>query len=157
MRLKNSLIWILSVLLCTSVILNIHQYNNRETQYTEVIVRDTVVDVVRNYDTIYLANTVYKDRYHYDTITVNNIVYLKDTLHNYTFLEKEYDLSIRAMKLDSYKLDFHAKDTITIVEHNTVKIKSKPFTVSVGAGIGFGTQSKKVEPFVGISLGYRLF
>lgn len=132
----------------------------REREVVEITHRDTIVEFRHSTDTIYLKNTIYRDRYHYDTLIVENTVYLKDTLHDYTFKEKEYDLDIRAMKLDSYKLDVHMRDTVRITETNTVTVKEnkqRPFTIGVGVGYGVGMQSRQFEPFVGVSINYRIF
>lgn len=159
----NKLIYILIFLLLASVGLNVYQFTRpvqKETQYTEIRVHDTVINVVKNFDTVYISNTIYKDKIKYDTIHFNNTVYLKDTLHNYRFIEREYDLAIRAVKLDNYKLDIHAMDTVRIIEKDTYtvkEVKQKPFSVGAGLGVGYSLTSKKIEPFVGITITYKLF
>lgn len=131
----------------------------REREVVEITHRDTIVEFRHSTDTIYLKNTIYRDRYHYDTLIVENTVYLKDTLHDYTFKEREYDLDIRAMKLDSYKLDVHMRDTVRITETNTVTVKEKrkPFTVGIQAGAGYGILNNKPDLFIGVGVTYDLF
>ena len=126
---------------------------------TEVIKRDTIINIKKDFDTVFVSNTKYKDIYHYDTIHHNNIVYVKDTIHNYVFKEKDYDLDINAVRLDNYKLDIHTKDTIKYTEtvYQTIyKPKKNYFTLGLSVGYGYGFKSKDVQPFVGITATYNI-
>lgn len=154
---KTKILYILILLLCISITANVIQCNDKqvETETVTVVERDTIVDIIRDYDTVFVSNTVYKDRYYYDTLIVNNTIYLKDTLMDYSFSERDYDLAVKAMVLDSYKLNIHAKDTIILKE--TVKTKEKKYSVGIGVGIGVGAKTKNVEPFIGISITRKLF
>ena len=87
----------------------------------EIVKTDTIVDVVRDFDTVYIAKTKYKDVYKYDTLYKDSVVYLRDTVHNYQFIQPDYTLNIDAMKLVDYKLDIHARDTVTLTETHTVE------------------------------------
>ena len=133
---------------------------------TEVVKKDTVVTFKKDFDTVYISQTKYNDIYHYDTIHVTNKitnvekVYIQDSIKNYLFNEKEYDLNINAVKLDNYKLDIHAKDTIKYVEtvYQTIyKPKKNLITIGVNAGYGFGFTSKQLEPFIGLGINFNLF
>ena len=112
----------------------------KETR-TEVIKRDTIVNIKKDFDTVFVSKTKYKDIYHYDTIHHNDIVYVKDTVHNYAFKEKDYNLDINAVRLDNYKLDIHTKDTIKYTE----------------TGYGYGFRSKQLEPYIGLGININLF
>ena len=73
--------------------------------------------------------------------------------------EKEYDLNINAVKLDNYKLDIHAKDTVKYVEtvYQTInKPKKNHFTLGLSVGYGYGIKSKDIQPFVGITATYNI-
>ena len=125
--------FLLTILLTVSMCLNFYLYFLRppmikETR-TEVIKRDTIVNIKKDFDTVFVSKTKYKDIYHYDTIHHNDIVYVKDTVHNYAFKEKDYNLDINAVRLDNYKLDIHTKDTIKYTE--TIQAKKKPFHIGI--------------------------
>lgn len=155
---------ILTVILTLSLLTNFYLYFIREPVTkevkVEVIKKDTVTDLISDFDTVYVEKTKYNDRYHYDTVMVENKVYVRDTIREYDFKEKDYDLSVYAVKLDRYKLDIHAKDTITFTktEINTV-VKPKKNLISVGiiGGYGYGFRSKSVEPFIGAGITLNLF
>lgn len=155
---------VLTALLTLSLLVNFYLYFLREPitkeVKVEVVKKDTVTDLIRDFDTVYVEKTKYNDRYHYDTVMVENKVYVRDTIREYDFKEKDYDLSIYAVKLDRYKLDIHAKDTITFTktEMKTV-VKPKKNLISVGiiGGYGYGFNSKSVEPFIGAGITLNLF
>ena len=131
----------------------------KETR-TEVIKRDTIVNIIKDFDTVYVSKTKYKDIYHYDTIHHNDIVYVKDTVHNYAFKEKDYNLDINAVRLDNYKLDIHTKDTIKYTEtvYQTIyKPKRNKITIGVQGGYGYGFRSKQLEPYIGLGININLF
>ena len=152
-----------------SICLNFYLYFLREPLVketkTEIVKKDTVVTFKKDFDTVYVSKTKYKNRYHYDTIhikdtiTNNEKVYIYDTIHNYSFKEKDYDLNINAVKLDNYKLDIHTKDTIKYTEtvYQTIyKPKKNYFTLGLSVGYGFGIKSKDIQPFVGITATYNI-
>lgn len=155
---------ILTVILTLSLLTNFYLYFLKEPVTkevkVEVIKKDTVTDVIRDFDTVYISNTKYKDIYHYDTVHVADKVYVRDTIREYDFKEKDYDLSVYAVKLDRYKLDIHAKDTITFTktEMKTV-VKPKKNLISVGiiGGYGYGFRSRDVQPFIGAGITLNLF
>ena len=154
---------LLTILLTISIMLNFYLYFLRQPMIketsTEVIKRDTIINIKKDFDTVFVSNTKYKDIYHYDTIHHNNIVYVKDTVHNYVFKEKDYDLDINAVRLDNYKLDIHTKDTIKYTEtvYQTIyKQRKNHFTLGLSVGYGYGFKSKDVQPFVGITATYNI-
>lgn len=127
----------------------------------EVVKKDTVLTFKKDFDTVYISQTKYNDIYHYDTIhikdKVTNIekVYIQDTIKNYSFNENEYDLNINAVKLDNYKLDIHAKDTIKYTETiNTVTYKQKSNKPQIGifGGIGYDIKGRTFGPQIGIGV-----
>ena len=110
----------------------------KETK-TEIVKKDTVLTFKKDFDTVFISQTKYKDLYHFDTIhikdKITNIekVYIQDTLKNYTFNEQDYDLDINAVKLNNYKLNIHAKDTVRYTETiNTVTYKQKSNKPQIG-------------------------
>ena len=151
-------------LLIISLMLNFYLYFLRppmikETK-TEIIKRDTIVNTIRDFDTVFVINTKYKDIYHYDTIHKENKVYIQDTVHNYAFKEKDYNLDINAVRLDNYKLDIHTKDTIKYTEtvYQTIyKPKRNKIAIGVQGGYGYGFKSKQLEPYVGLGITINLF
>ena len=155
---------ILTVILTLSLLSNFYLYFLREPVTkevkVEVVKNDTITNVIRDYDTVYISQTKYKDRYHYDTVMVENKVYVRDTIREYDFNEKDYDLSIYAVRLDRYKLDIHAKDTITFTKteiKTVVKPKKNLISVGIIGGYGYGFNSKSVEPFIGAGVTLNLF
>lgn len=132
----------------------------KETK-TEIVTKDTIVNTIRDFDTVYVAKTKYNDIYHYDTlhhfdtITRQEKVYIHDTLHNYTFNENDYDLDINAVRLDNYKLDIHARDTITQTKTvNTVTYKPRSNKPQIGlyGGLGYDVNGKTFGPEIGIGV-----
>ena len=157
------------ILLTISICLNFYLYFLREPLVkeikTEVVKKDTVVTFKKDFDTVYITQTKYSDIYHFDTIHVKdqitNVekVYIHDTIKNYSFNEKEYDLDINAVKLDNYKLNIHAKDTVRYTEtvYQTInKPKKNHFTLGLSVGYGYGIKSKDIQPFVGITATYNI-
>lgn len=164
MKDKNVTTIVLTVILTLSLLSNFYLYFLREPVTkevkVEVVKKDTVTDVIRDYDTVYVEKTKYKDRYHYDTVHVADKVYVRDTIMNYAFNEKDYDLSVYAVKLDRYKLDIHARDTITFTKteiKTVVKPKKNLIGLGVIGGYGYGFNSKSVEPFIGVGVTLNLF
>ena len=155
---------ILTILLTMSLLTNFYLYFIREPivkeNRIEIIKKDTIVDYVKSFDTVYLAKTVYKDRYHYDTIHIKDKTYIQDTLHNYAFKEKDYDLDINAVRLDNYKLDIHTKDTIKYTEtvYQTIyKPKKNKISIGLQGGYGYGFKARQLEPYVGLGITINLF
>lgn len=162
--------FLLTILLTISICLNFYLYFLREPLVkevkTEIVKKDTVLTFKKDFDTVYISQTKYNDIYLHDTIhikdKVTNIekVYIQDSIKNYSFNEKEYDLSIDAVKLDSYKLDIHATDTVRYTEtvYNTIyKPKKNLITIGLNVGYGFGIKSKQLEPFIGLGINFNLF
>ena len=161
---ENNTILIMVALLIISLMLNFYLYFLRppmikETK-TEIIKRDTIVNTIRDFDTVYVTNTKYKDIYHYDTIHKENKVYIQDTVHNYAFNEKDYNLDINAVRLDNYKLVIHTKDTIKYTEtvYQTIyKPNKNKIVIGVQGGYGYGFNSKQLEPYVGLGITINIF
>ena len=165
------MIFLLTIVLLTiSICLNFYLYFLREPLLkeikTEVIKKDTIVTFKKDFDTVYISQTKYNDIYHFDTIHVTNKltnvekVYIHDTIKNYSFNEKDYDLSINAVKLDNYKLDIHKKDTVKYTEtvYQTInKPKKNWITIGINAGYGYGFKSRQLEPFIGLGINFNLF
>lgn len=155
---------ILTVILTLSLLSNFYLYFLREPITKEVkvdaIKNDTITNVIRDFDTVYVEKTKYKDRYRYDTVMVENKVYVRDTIREYDFKEKDYDLSVYAVRLDRYKLNIHAKDTVTYAKteiKTVVKPKKNLISVGIIGGYGYGFNSKRVEPFIGAGITLNLF
>lgn len=151
---------LLTVSMCLNFYLGLLRTQTIKETKTEIIKRDTIVNTIRDFDTVYVTNTKYKDIYHYDTIHHNDIVYVKDTVHNYAFKEKDYNLDINAVRLDNYKLDIHTKDTIKYTEtvYQTIyKQRKNKIAIGVQGGYGYGFNSKQLEPYIGLGININLF
>ena len=153
-----------------SICLNFYLYFLREPLLkevkTEIVKKDTILTFKKDFDTVYISQTKYNDIYHFDTIhikdKVTNVekVYIHDTIKNYTFNEKDYDLNINAVKLDNYKLNIHTKDTIKYTEtvYQTIyKPKKNLITIGLNVGYGYTFKSKQLEPFIGLGINFNLF
>ena len=165
------MIFLLTIVLLTiSICLNFYLYFLREPLVkevkTEIVKKDTIVTFKKDFDTVYISQTKYKDIYHFDTIHVKdqitNVekVYIHDTIKNYSFKKDDYDLSINAVKLDNYKLDIHKKDTVRYTEtvYQTInKPKKNLITIGINAGYGYGFKSRQLEPFIRLGLNFNLF
>ena len=151
-------------ILVLSLLTNFYLYFLREPvikkETVEIIKRDTVINFIKDYDTVYVTNTKYKDVYKYDTVHVNDIVYVRDTLYNYEFREPDFSLAVSAVRLDNYKLDIHARDTVTTVQtiyKTEYKVKKNMLNIGLQAGYGIGIESKHVEPYIGVGVQINLF
>lgn len=157
--------FLLTIILTISICLNFYLYFLREPLLkevkTEIVKKDTVLTFKKDFDTVYISQTKYKDLYHFDTIHVKdkitNIekVYIQDSIKNYLFKKDEYDLSINAVKLDNYKLNIHAKDTVKYVQTiNTVTYKQRSNKPQIGVfgGLGYDMRWKTFGPQIGIGV-----
>ena len=153
-----------------SIMLNFYLYFLRQPMIketmTEVIKRDTIINWNYSTDTVFVSQTKYNDIHHYDTIHVTNKltnvekVYIHDTIKNYSFNEKDYDLDINAVRLDNYKLDIHTKDTIKYTEtvYQTIyKPKKNKIAIGVQGGYGYVFKSRQLEPYIGLGININLF
>lgn len=151
---------LLTISMCLNFYLGLLKTPTIKETKTEIIKRDTIVNTIRDFDTVYVTNTKYKDIYHYDTIHKENKVYIQDTVHNYAFKEKDYNLDINAVRLDNYKLDIHTKDTIKYTEtvYQTIyKPNKNKIVIGVQGGYGYGFNSKQLEPYVGLGITINIF
>lgn len=110
--------------------------------------KDTVVSIKKEYDTVYVKKP------EYITKVINDTIYILDKPNEYRFNNGDYSLYINAVKLNNYKLDIHANDTITLYEtkyiEKTVKENKRPFiTHGIQAGFGYGFLNKKPDVYVG--------
>ena len=144
---------VLWAILLTSLMLNVYLLTREEkiiekeiVQYVEK--KDTVVSIKREYDTVYVKKP------EYITKVINDTIYILDKPNEYRFNNSDYDLYVNAVKLNNYKLDIHAKDTITLYEtkyiEKTVKENKKPkITHGIQAGVGYGFINRKPDVYVG--------
>lgn len=127
-------------------------------KYEYITYHDTVIDFQKEFDTVYISRTNHV--HHYDTIHHNELVYIRDSVHQYQFREPNYTLGIYAVRLDKYKLDIHARDTVTVIQHNTVetvtKKKDNRFGVGLFAGPSYDAVNRKMGASIGLGLTFRL-
>lgn len=125
-----------------------------EKEYVYIKQFDTIISVIYKTDTIFPKNEI-----KYETKIINDTVYIKDEPHTTRDSNDVYTIDINAVKLNWYKLDIHAKDTI--VKTNTIYDikKNEPqrskFYYGIGIGTGYGLITKKPDIFVGFNIGYR--
>lgn len=140
------------------MMLNLYLWMKPETTVehtrTEYITKtDTVITFKKDYDTVFINKTRYRDIHHYDTIHHNELVYIRDTVHNYEFRESDYTLGINAVRLDNYKLDIHTRDTVTVEHYNTVETFVKERRKPLGFGVFAGPSYDPINKSFGLSIG----
>lgn len=152
---------ILTILLTMSLLTNIWLVGSRpktvesiRTEYVEK--RDTIVRHEVKYDTVYFKDIRYK------TITYNDTVYILDSLSDYRYSHPDYDFRASAVRLDNFDITVHKTDTFTLerihtVEKTNIIQKSKPFTVGIQAGAGYGIMNKKPDIYVGVGITYNIW
>jgi hypothetical protein len=83
-------------------------------------------------------------------------VYIRDTAVVHRDSTENYTIDISAVKLDWYKLDIHARDTITMTQTvtNTVYKPKKSMKPQIGlyGGVGYDFNKQSFGPEVGIGL-----
>ena len=144
---------VLWAILLTSLMLNVYLLTREEktieketVEYVEK--KDTIVSIKKEFDTVYVKKP------EYITKIINDTVYIRDISHEYRFNNSDYDLYVNAVKLNNYKLDIHAKDTVTLYEtkyiEKTLKENKKPLiTHGIQAGVGYGFINRKPDVYVG--------
>lgn len=156
----KKLIYILSILLIISLSLNIHYYNKGcsssyklEKEYVTVQKRDTIVEYKYSTDTIY--NTKTNTEYKY--ITINDTVYTELKNREYKDSTENYDITINAVKLNSYQLNIHHTDTIIYTNEiikNVYNKKRQHLNHGITLGVGYGVWNKRPDLFIGYSVMY---
>ena len=157
----KKLIYILSILLIISLSLNIYYYNKGcsssyklEKEYITVQKRDTIVEYKYSTDTIY--NTKTNTEYKY--LTINDTIYIENKPEIYNDSTENYDITINAVKLNSYQLNIHHTDTIThtkeIIKNVYTKPKKQHLNHGISFGVGYGLWNKKPDLFIGYSVMY---
>lgn len=128
----------------------------KQCVYDQIVVKDTVFVSIRDIDTVYVNNTMYRHIYHYDTVVVNDKVYIKDTLYDYYFEQDDYTLNVSAVRLDKYKLDIHLRDTVRINTIMHQPVKKERWSIGITGGVGYGLINKKPDAYVGVGITYKL-
>ena len=156
----NKTSFIISILLIISLSFNVHQCNRkRDKEYVnnekEVIVEktDTIIDYMYKTDTIY--NTKTNTEYKY--ITKNDTAYIESKPEIYKDSTDNYDITIKSVKMDWYKLNIHHRDTITYTKEiikNVYNKKKQHFNHGITLGVGYGVWNQKPDLFIGYSVMY---
>lgn len=157
----NKTSFIISILLIISLSFNVHQCNRkRDKEYAniekEVTVEktDTIIDYIYKTDTIY--NTKTNTEYKY--ITINDTAYIENKPEIYKDSTDNYDITIKSVKMDWYKLNIHKRDTITyakeIIKNVYTKPKKQHFNHGISFGVGYGVWNQKPDLFIGYSVMY---
>ena len=155
----KKLLYILSILLIISLSLNIYYYNKGcsssyklEKEYITVQKRDTIVEYKYSTDTIYFNDIQYK------TINVRDTVWIEAKNREYKDSTENYNITINAVKLNSYQLNIHHTDTITytneIIKNVYIKKKQNHLNHGITLGVGYGVLNKRPDLFIGYSVMY---
>ena len=154
----KALLYLIIGTLLASLALNIWFLYIKKPEVVErsitIETKDTVVEVVRTFDTVYFN----RHETRYDTIHRNDTVYIKDEPRDYRVDTADYTLDINAVKLNYYKLDIHARDTITMTRtiESTVLQKQKRFGVGVFAGPTYDVVNRSWGASVGIGITFDI-
>ena len=156
----KKLIYILSIILIISLALNVYQCNRKKDVAEiekEVIVEkcDTIIQTKLKTDTIYFNDIQYK------TINVKDTVWIEAKNREYKDSTEDYDITINAVKLNSYQLNIHKRDSIQyenkIIRETIVKKeKQNPFGISLFLGPAYDLYNKQMGVSVGIGLTFRI-
>ena len=156
----KKLIYILSIILIISLALNVYQCNRKKDVAEiekEVIVEkcDTIIQTKLKTDTIYFNDIQYK------TINVRDTVWIEAKNREYKDSTENYDITINAVKLNSYQLNIHHRDSIQyenkIIKETIVKKeKQNPFGISLFLGPAYDLYNKQMGVSVGIGLTFRI-
>ena len=156
----KKLIYILSIILIISLALNVYQCNRKknvaEIEKEEIVGKcDTIIQTKLKTDTIYFNNIQYK------TINVRDTVWIEAKNREYKDSTEDYDITINAVKLNSYQLNIHKRDSIQyenkIIRETIVKKeKQNPFGVSLFLGPAYDLYNKQMGVSVGIGLTFRI-
>lgn len=154
---------IIAVLACllVSLVGNVWQYTHPRTEtvnsVTTVFERDTIIDFVCNTDTIYVnrftTDTVYR------TKVINDTVYIADIPRTYSDETPDYSLSVNAVKMNWYKLDIHARDTVRLRDVETVvtvPTKQSRWGFGLFAGPSYDIYNRQWGVAVGAGLTFRI-
>ena len=156
----KKLIYILSIILIISLVLNVYQCNRKKDVAEiekEVIVEkcDTIIQTKLKTDTIYFNDIQYK------TINVKDTVWIEAKNREYKDSTEDYDITINAVKLNNYQLNIHKRDSIQyenkIIRETIVKKeKQNPFGISLFLGPAYDLYNKQMGVSVGIGLTFRI-
>ena len=156
----NKTSFIISILLIISLSLNVYQCNRKkDKEYVnvekEVIVEKT--DTIVNFK--YITDTIYNNKKdtEYKYITVNDTIYVENKPEIYKDSTDKYDITINAIKLNSYQLNIHHTDTITYTNEiikNVYNKKKQHFNHGITLGVGYGLWNQKPDLFIGYSVMY---
>ena len=156
----KKLIYILSIILIISLALNVYQCNRKKDVAEiekEVIVEkcDTIIQTKLKTDTIYFNDIQYK------TINAKDTVWIEAKNREYKDSTEDYDITINAVKLNSYQLNIHKRDSIQyenkIIRETIVKKeKQNPFGISLFLGPAYDLYNKQMGVSVGIGLTFRI-
>lgn len=123
-----------------------------KTEY--VTDRDTVIQ--REYDT----KTVYVPKVEYRQIVLRDTAWIVDSVRTYSDSTDRYSLDVEAVRMESYRLRIHSRDTVRIPEYHTVekivKPRRSPIGVGIYAGPGYDLTNKAFGLQVGVGVTFNL-
>lgn len=154
-------IFLLIALLGASLAFNLYQHKHPRVEevqsVTTVFERDTIIDYVYKTDTIY-AHTFHRDTV-YCTKVINDTVWIADIPRTYRDSTPQYDLTMEAVKLNWYRLDIHARDTVTVYDRSVVTNlprKQSRWGFGAYAGPSYDIYNRQWGISVGVGLTFRI-
>lgn len=159
MKETNSILALVAGLII-SVMLNVYLAFMRPADVVEhtkteyITQRDTIVET--RYDT----KVVKVPQVEYRRIVVRDTAWIVDSVRTFSDSTARYAIDIDAVRLDSYRLRIHSKDTVKIPEYHTVetfvKQKRNPLGVGVFGGVGYDPVNKTFGPQIGLGVTFNL-
>lgn len=132
-----------------------HHHSNPDTIIKTEVKFDTIVRFKYNTDTIYVKDTLFRNK----TITINDTVYVERRYNDFIFNDPYYTLFVNAIDVKKYKLDIHKTDTISFTKEVEIPIYVKPkkpdLYIGIGLGVGYGLFTKKPDLYIGMNAGFR--
>lgn len=129
-----------------------------------IVVRDTIVEYMR--DTLTIERDVVRTQYRYDTIVVNDTVYIADIPRVYTDSTDDYRLQVRAVKMYDYRLDLYRDSIVTRINTEIASEAKKrgkfgqSVVIGIQAGYGIGiapaTMQAQFLPYIGMGVTYGI-
>lgn len=159
MKETNSILALVAALII-SVMLNVYLGLLRPAE----VVERTKAEYVEYHDTIienhYDTKVVKVPQVEYRRIVVRDTAWIVDSVRTFSDSTARYAIDIDAVRLDSYRLRIHSKDTIKVPEYHVeeviVKPKRSPFGVGLFGGLGYDPINKTFGPQVGVGVTFNL-
>ena len=130
----------------------------------EQIYRDTIIDTITETKPIYIDSIIVQERVRklpvyydvHDTIT-DTLLRIDSVNVAIPITQKRYDSENYKAWVSGYEPSLDSIDVYRKTETITIRERQRRWGIGVVGGVGYGITSRKVEPFVGVGVTYRLY